>query len=74
MSYGEIMCLLLVVLVGMADQGQAIIKVQVFKCCEEGPSYASQLILRCSLHHPVNGDVDQESRHHTALPHSSHLL
>ena len=31
-------------------------------------------IFRCSLHHPVNDDVNQESRHHTALPHPSHLL
>ena len=65
MNYGEIMCLLLVVLVVMGDQGQVISKVQVFKCCEDGPSYASQLIFRCSLHHPVNGDVDQETTSHS---------
>ena len=27
--------------------------------------------LPLSSHHPVNGDVEQESRHHTALPHSN---
>ena len=37
-------------------------------------SIISYLIFRSSPHHPVNCDVEQKSRHHKALPHSSLLL
>ncbi len=67
----KMVCLILYLLVCVGDQSQIVSKVQIFKCREECPSHTSWLVFCSSPHHPVNGNVKKECRHHTALPHSS---